>query len=57
MVFTTALIAVPRTGAIFIIEAIAILTTAEGAWLMFICELIWCKTAKMRQQVGPPAVG
>jgi hypothetical protein len=40
VVFAAALIAVPAAVAIVLIPAVAILTTAGGAWLVFIGELL-----------------
>jgi hypothetical protein len=39
MIFTTALIAKPGTGPVFVIKAVAVFTAAKGARLVLIGEL------------------
>ena len=57
MILAAALIAVPRTSTILIVETVAIGATAERAGLMGVGELISGKATKVLQQVRPPAVG
>jgi hypothetical protein len=57
LVFATALIAVPGTGTVLVIEAITVVAAAERAGLVSISELIRGQASKGRQDLGPAALG
>lgn len=56
-ILPAALVAVPRAGAVLVVEAVAITAAAAGTGLMLVGELITGEAAQRRQQVRPPAAG
>ena len=57
VILAAALVAVPRTSTVLVVEAVAIGATAKRAGLVAIGELISGEATKVLQQVRPPAVG